>query len=180
MTDKLFVKPAKLVRDSFRLARLIYDSGFRPDVLLALWRGGTPVGAVVHEFLLYHGIQTYHTAVKAESYHGIGLRTTPVFERLDLIARQVRKNANVLIVDDIFDSGTTLSCLKTALAPRTHSIRTATLYCKNAPDRKCPPPDYHLIQTDAWVVFPHELVGLSPAEIKAKDPALLKILNPTP
>jgi hypoxanthine phosphoribosyltransferase len=59
MVEKEFIRADDLVRESFDLAKRIYDSGFIPDVLLVLWRGGTPVGIVIHEFLLYKGIETY-------------------------------------------------------------------------------------------------------------------------
>jgi len=65
MAEKEYIGADELVRDSFELAARIYASGYRPDVILVLWRGGTPVGIVVHEFLLYKGVETYHTAVKA-------------------------------------------------------------------------------------------------------------------
>ena len=74
MSEKEFISPTDLIRDSFALAKQIYDSGYRPDVLLVLWRGGTPVGVVVHEYLLFKNIRTYHTAVKATSYSGIDRR----------------------------------------------------------------------------------------------------------
>jgi hypoxanthine phosphoribosyltransferase len=42
VTAKEYISANEFVRDAFTLARDIYESGYRPDVLLVLWRGGTP------------------------------------------------------------------------------------------------------------------------------------------
>ncbi len=38
-------------------------------------------------------------------------------------------------------------------------------------------PDFYLHETDAWLVFPHELVGLTPAEIKQGKPEMAEVLD---
>lgn len=47
MTGKIFLSSNELTKDSFRLAKKIYDSGWHPEVIVGLWRGGTPVGIAV-------------------------------------------------------------------------------------------------------------------------------------
>ncbi len=168
MSEKEFISGNQLVRDSFVLARQIYDSGYVPDVLVVLWRGGTPVGMAVHEFLLYKGINTYHAAVKVTSYEGIEKRQAPVVEHMDSVLAEVPESANVLVVDDIFDSGCTVRHVVDLLKARSLNIRIATLYYKpgnNLTDLK---PDFFLEETDRWIVFPHELIDLSPEEIRQK------------
>jgi hypoxanthine phosphoribosyltransferase len=177
MSDKEYVSANELVRDSFLLARRVYDSGFRPDVILVLWRGGTPVGIVVHEFLLYLGIETYHTVVKAESYTGIGQRREPRVENLDRVLDRLSEASRVLVVDDIFDSGRTLEHVCGALRERTTHIRIATLYLHRGHNETTRQPDYFQRETDRWIVFPHELGGLTPDEIRRKDPFLADLLN---
>ena len=49
MDEKIYLDSNGLTRDSFALARKIFDSGFRPDVIIGLWRGGTPVAVAVQE-----------------------------------------------------------------------------------------------------------------------------------
>src|SRR6185437_7077495 len=58
MTEKVFVSAESLLRDSMELATRIVRSGFRPTFLVALWRGGAPIGITVQEVLEYHGIHT--------------------------------------------------------------------------------------------------------------------------
>ena len=176
MPAKEFVQANDLVRDAFRLAKRIYDSNFRPDVLVVLWRGGTPVGMVVHEFLLFKGIQTYHTAVKAESYVGIGQRIEPRVENLEPVLAVLKPDSRVLVIDDIFDSGCTLKRVCDLLRARTSQIRTATLYYKDGNRQVDLEPDFYLRKTDRWIVFPHELMDLTPQEIRQKDAAVAQLL----
>jgi hypoxanthine phosphoribosyltransferase len=78
MESKVYLDAQTYLRDGWRLARQILDSGWRPDVLLALWRGGAAVGAAVHEFLKVKGLSLRHMPVKCASYTGIGQSQTEV------------------------------------------------------------------------------------------------------
>jgi uncharacterized protein len=166
---KEFIRADDLVRDSFTLAKQIYDSAYCPEVLVVLWRGGTPVGIVVHEFLLYKGIETEHMVVKARSYDGIGKRTEPQVDGADAMLHAVKENSRVLIVDDIFDTGFTLKRVRDLLGEKTRHVKTATLYCKTAHGRTQTMPDFYVRRTANWIVFPHELMDLSLDEIRMKD-----------
>jgi len=177
MSDKDFIQPADSVRDSFALAKQIYDSGFSPDFLLVLWRGGTPVGIAIHEFLHYKGIDTYHTVIKAESYTAIGERMEPQIEHIDRILNLLSESSRVLIVDDIFDSGNTMRKVVDLLNQKTQNIKIATLYYKKEANQTDLIPDFYQRETSRWIVFPHELVGLSPDEIRAKDSFVADLLS---
>jgi uncharacterized protein len=166
--DKLFVSADALVHDAFTLARLVVASGFRPAVLLALWRGGAPVGIVVHEFLRYKGIETYHAAVKIESYAGIDRRTEPKIEQLDGVLEQIPAEARVLLIDDIFDTGCTVRAVLERLAVKTRNVKIATVFLKDGRNLTDLQPDFVLHRTSRWVVFPHELMDLTDDEIRAK------------
>ena len=180
MVQKRFVTANQVVRDSFMLARMILDSGFRPDVLLVLWRGGTPVGIAVHEFLHYQGIHTWHTAIKAESYTGIGKRREPVINDLSPVLANVKRNSRVLVVDDIFDTGCTVKKVKDCLMAKTCHVRIATLYYKKSHNLTDLGPDYFVRETSEWIVFPHELMGLTKPEILLKDRFLHRLLSRRP
>ena len=47
-------------------------------------------------------------------------------------------------------------------------------HAKNKTKRK---PDYYLHETDKWLVFPHELEGLSMQEIKDNKPEVSKLID---
>lgn len=174
--DKTFLRADDMIRDSFLLARKIVDSGFIPTVLAGLWRGGTPIGITIHEFLAYKGVTTWHTAFKATSYVGIANRADTVIEAMEPLLANVTGNSRVLIVDDIFDSGKTLEKVVDVLRPRVDDLRIATLYYKPSASKVSLVPDYYLHKTDRWIVFPHELAGLTMDEIRAKDSVIADLL----
>ena len=177
MDDKVYLDSNGVTRDSFALARKIYDSGFRPDVVIALWRGGTPVGIAVHEFLHYKGIECYHTAVKTCAYTGIGQCREPVSENMDYVLDRIGPGTKVLVVDDIFDSGATIRAVRARLGGTQAEVRVATPYFKPRRNTAGFGPDFYLREVDAWLVFPHELLGLTPEEIRRKDPEIHALLG---
>jgi hypoxanthine phosphoribosyltransferase len=165
---KVFVSGNDLVADSFALAKKVLASGYDPEVLVCMWRGGTPVGIVVHEFLLYKGIETDHIAIKASSYFGIEEREDVLIEHMESFVYSMGEDSRTLVVDDIFDTGHTMKKVCEALKRRTKNVKTATLYYKPGKSEDGEGPDFYLHETQDWVVFPHELVGLSSEEIMQK------------
>ena len=65
-----YINEESLLNDSFRLAVNIYKSGFKPDFIVAIWRGGATVGIYVQECLQALGLQTDHIAIRT-SYQGM-------------------------------------------------------------------------------------------------------------
>ena len=45
--DKLFIKSEDLLKDSFQLAWNVYKSGYAPNYIIGVWRGGAPIGIAV-------------------------------------------------------------------------------------------------------------------------------------
>jgi len=76
--DKVFITASELLQDSFRLAAQIHRSGFRPDFIIGIWRGGTPVGIAIQEYFEYFGVRPDHIAVRTSAYVGIGERTKTI------------------------------------------------------------------------------------------------------
>ena len=74
MAEKRFITAQELLEDSFRLGRLVLQSGFRPDFIVGVWRGGTPVGVAVQELLEHSGVSSDHIAIRTSSYEGIEQR----------------------------------------------------------------------------------------------------------
>ena len=48
---KTYITADELLLDSFRLGVQIHNSGFKPDFIVGVWRGGTPVGIAIQEIL---------------------------------------------------------------------------------------------------------------------------------
>lgn len=178
MTSKIYISANDYLRDSFRLARLILDSGWQPDDLIALWRGGAPVGVSVHEFLYYHGLRPRHRVLKCQSYTGIQSRQHDVaFENADDIFNSIIPGSRVLVIDDVFDTGNTARAVFDRLLPSKAEVRLATVYWKPTQNQTTHKPDFYVRETEEWIVFPHELDGLTPEEVKLKDPAIYSLLT---
>jgi hypoxanthine phosphoribosyltransferase len=182
--DKLFISADSLLRDSMELARLIVRSGFRPTFLVAMWRGGAPIGIAVQEVLEYHAIHADHIAIRTSSYVGIGQQAKTVrVHALDYLVSQLTAEEQLLLVDDVFDSGRSLDAVMVELTRRCRrnlpeKIRIATVYYKPARNRSKLVPDYYVHATDQWLVFPHEIQGLSRDEILATKPVGPNFFDP--
>jgi len=174
--DKVFISADSLLRDSMELARLIVRSGFRPTYLVAMWRGGAPIGIAVQEVLEYHEIHCDHIAIRTSSYTGIGDQAKTVrVHAIDYLVSRLSAEDELLLVDDVFDSGRSLDAVMSTLQRRCRrnlpeKIRIATVYYKPARNKSTLVPDYYVQATDSWLVFPHEIQGLTREEILAHKP----------
>ena len=174
--DKLFISANSLLRDSIELARLIVCSGFRPTFLAAMWRGGAPIGIAVQEVLEYHSIHTDHIAIRTSSYTGIDHQSKTVrVHALDYLVSRISAEDQLLLIDDVFDSGRSLEAVIAELKRRCkrnlpEKPRIATVYYKPKRNRTALVPDYYVRDTDRWLVFPHEIQGLTREEILEHKP----------
>ena len=174
--EKIFISPDKLLRDSLELARRVVASGMRPTFLVAIWRGGAPIGITVQEVLEYHSIHADHIAIRTSSYSGIDERQKTVrVHATDYLVSRLSAEDELLIVDDVFDSGHSLEAVIDDLTRRCRrnlpeKIRIATVYYKPERRRTALMPDFFVHETSHSLVFPHELQGLTREEILAHKP----------
>jgi uncharacterized protein len=181
--DKVFISADSLLRDSIELGRRIVRSGFRPTFLVAMWRGGAPIGIAVQEVLEYHRIHADHIAIRTSSYTGIDQAKTVRVHALDYLVSRLSAEDEMLLVDDVFDSGHSLEAVIAELKRRCRrnlpeKLRIATVYYKPARNRSTLVPDYYIRETDRWLVFPHEIQGLSRAEILQHKPVGENFFDP--
>lgn len=177
MTAKKYISAQQLLDDSFQLAIQIFESGYRPDFIVGIWRGGSPVGIAVQEMLSYLGLETDHIAIRTSYYTGIDRRDKQVrVHGLHYIVKIVNAEDSLLIVDDVYDTGRSIEQvildLQADCRRNTPEIKIATPYFKPRKNRTERRPDYFLHETDDWLVFPHELRGLSFSEIIASKPGM--------
>jgi uncharacterized protein len=182
--EKVFISADELLRDSMELARRVVVSGMRPTFLVAVWRGGTPVGITVQEVLAYYSIHADHIAIRTSSYAGIDLEHKTVrVHATDYLVSRLEADDELLIVDDVFDSGRSLEAVIEKLQRRCRrnlpeKIRIATVYYKPKRRRGALLPDYFVHETDHWLVFPHEIQGLTREEILAHKPVGANFFDP--
>lgn len=184
--DKIYISANELLADSFRLGWQVIDSGFAPTHVVGIWRGGAPVGIAVQELLEYHGQPCDHIAIRTSSYVGIDSPTAQVrVFALGHLIDTVNPGDRLLVIDDVFDSGRSIDALLRELRQRCRhntprDIRIATVWWKPARNRTALKPDFWVHQTDAWLVFPHEINGLTTAEIRRHKPDAGAILRTVP
>ncbi|MGH7910435.1 MAG: phosphoribosyltransferase [Candidatus Dormibacteraceae bacterium] len=129
------------------LATQVAEDGYRPDIVLAVARGGLmPAGAVA--YLL--GVKNVFT-MNVEFYTGVDQRLPmpvmlpPVLDTVDI------KGAKVLVVDDIADTGRTLELVQDFCRDHVEDVRCAVLYAKPGSLVTC---RYVWRSADSWITFP--------------------------
>jgi hypoxanthine phosphoribosyltransferase len=141
------------------LARSVKASGFRPDLVVAIGRGGFVPARTVCDLLLTEGL----TSIKVEHYGLSAQRMNEVVIRYPLAVDV--KGQRLLIIDDVTDTGDTLKtavdyvqCLQPA------ELRTGVLQHKTTSSFL---PDYfaEMVREWRWIIYPwaaHEdLVGFT-------------------
>lgn len=181
-----FVTADDLLLDSFRLAVQIHESGFRPDFLVGLWRGGSAVGIAVQEGLEHFGVSTDHIAVRT-SYRGFA-DYTAMIERaetirvhgLEYLLENLSREHSLLIVDDVYSTGSSVRAVTEQLRAKTrrnmpHDVRVATVWYRPS-ERTVRAPDFRVRESQDWLVLPYELSGLSMEEVAERKPEIAPIL----
>ena len=183
MSEKIYLDAQQLLEDSFQLAAKVFNSGFRPTFIVAIWRGGAPMGIAVQELLAHRGIETDHIAIRTASYHSIDQQASEVqVFNMSYLVKKMSATDSLLIVDDVYDTGRSIDAvidrLKVLLRRNFPSdVRIAVPYYKPTRNQTNRVPDYFLHETEQWLKFPHSLEGLSAEEVKQHRPELYDILQ---
>jgi len=180
--QKIYITAQDLLESSFKLAHEIYEDGFRPQFIVGIWRGGTPIGIAVQEYFEYKGVSTDHISVRTSSYYGINQQSKKIrVHGLHYLIENANSGDGLLIVDDVFDSGRSVDALikdikKQSRLNTPSDIRVACTWYKPSMGAVDIKPDYYTHKSDDWLVFPHELNGLTKEEIAEGKTDLKNIL----
>jgi hypoxanthine phosphoribosyltransferase len=129
------------------LAREVADSGYRPDIVLAVARGGLLPAAAIAYALDVKNVFT----MNVEFYTGVEQRLDfpvmlpPLLDAVDIAG------ARVLVADDVADTGATLRLVTDFCAEHVADARCAVLYEKPRSVVKC---QYVWRRTERWIDFP--------------------------
>ena len=180
--DKTVLSAQDLLEDSIELGIKVLESGFKPTMIIAIWRGGTPVGMALQETLTYCGVESDHIAIRTSSYIGVDERGQVAVHGLNYIIKKICHDDRVLIVDDVFDTGNTIVAVIKELTRRARGntpedIRVAVPWFKPSRNETDITPDYYLYETAEWLVFPHELDALTPEELRECRPEIAAIVQ---
>jgi hypoxanthine phosphoribosyltransferase len=132
----------------FSQAEKIRQSGFKPDVIVGITRGGWIPARVLSDLLEIPDLAT----IGVEFYLGVAeTRNAPVLTQRVSAGVEGKK---ALLVDDVADTGKSLQLAKEHILQQgATEVRIATVYRKPFSIIK---PDYYEKETRRWVVFPWE------------------------
>ena len=141
-----------------KLAINIFDSGFKPDLLIGIMRGGAPIIDVLSRVF-----KTKCAYLAVESYSGENIEDQQgelIFSR-ELSSTVQNMSGNILLCDDLSDTGVTLTrsieWLKNykQLKNKIKLIKTAVLWKKADSTFE---PDYcaQRLNDNPWIVQPFE------------------------
>lgn len=135
-------------RLSEKLADQIAESGFRPDIIVAVSRGGFDPARILSDELNIRSL----ASLQVIYYAGINERNDKPQVKYPLNADI--SGLNVLVVDDVADSGSSLKVVKEyidSLGPR--EVRMATLHHKPWSSFE---PDFFAESVNKWIIYPWE------------------------
>ncbi|RBY92345.1 phosphoribosyltransferase [Blastococcus sp. TBT05-19] len=134
-------------RAARELAEQVDADGFEPDLVLCIARGGLFLGGALGYALDVKNL----FVMNVEFYTGVDQRLDlpvvlpPTLDVVDLTGAQV------LVADDVADTGKTLELVRNFCAGYVADVRTAVVYEKPGSLVQC---DYVWRRTDRWIDFP--------------------------
>ena len=172
---KKYITSQKLLNDSFSLAKNIAESAYKPTFILGLWRGGAPIAIAVHEVLEFCKIPCNHYSLRISSYSGIENQAPSIkIFGLNDFKSLIKPQDNLLIVDDVHDTGLSMQTLLDEINSITtvKSTKIAVLYYKPNKSKVDFEPDFYIEKESDWLVFPHEICGLNKNELLNDKPEI--------
>ncbi len=129
------------------LASDVVSAGFDVDIVVAVARGGLLLAGAVA-----YALGTKNCgSINVEFYTDVDERLPEPVLHPPLLDAPALSGKNVLLVDDVSDSGRTLAMVVDLLQEHGATVRTLTLYSK---PRTVLVPDHVWRDTDKWITFP--------------------------
>ncbi len=198
MQKKEFLDPVVVRDNTIFLANQMIDSGYFPDIIYVLLRGGAYMGNIISEFysLKAPNHKFRYAGIVTRSYIGLNQVSKVHIDGFTLNPEGLPKETQILIVDDIFDSGRSIEAvvqnfqevgipldnIKVAVhdykirkyCTHQHKIHQPTFYCRK-----------HIIESEdkeIWIHYlTHELLALTQEEKQKwyyeKNPSLYSCLD---
>ena len=188
---KVYIPSNKHWQWSYELARRIDLSGWQPDIVIGLYRGGVFSSIIIEDYLRSKGKGALNFPLVCKSYDEntaeskpleciVKLTTDNEKDILNLF-KEKKRRLNVLILDNICDTGKTLEAVikklneyamkvtvGASLSPEdgilSFKFRTACLVWKPEVSHESPTWWIKESSQDEWIVFSHEFCGINVTE----------------
>ena len=149
-TDYVFLTYEKIFDLTYQLCEKIKNSGFSPDCLLGISRGGLSVVRTLADFFGIYDVHVvrivYYKDIKSTQKKPILIQD---FDEKDF------KDKKILIVDDVSDTGGSLDLTVNLMKKKgIKNFKIATLLLKPWSILK---PDYFIEETKKWIIYPWEI-----------------------
>jgi hypoxanthine phosphoribosyltransferase len=110
MAKKLLISPEQYYLNCFKLAKAVVDSGYRPNVVYDILRGGATVGNVMYEVFSSIGWEIKLAAVLTQSYYGTEQNKEKIVKiaGYTLPPDEIYEGSKILLIEDLCDSGRSL------------------------------------------------------------------------
>jgi len=138
----------KLYWQIVRLAEKVEKSGYKPDIIVGIARGGWVVARIMSDLLDNPNV----ASIRVEFYRSVAeTKEKPTITQP--VSTDVR-GKRVLLVDDVADTGESILCALEHLKEKgAKEVKVAVVHKK--PWSKFEP-DYYVELVDAWIIYPHE------------------------
>ena len=123
------------------------ESEYKPDAVLGILRGGKYPAMFVSK---YFGVPEFD--IRVSSYSGMNQGNIVVHGK---IPDEIKKYRNVIVIDDLVDSGRTIKEVKNLLEKYPSvNFKVATIFMKPTTSEM---PDFYVEVDNKWIVFPYEV-----------------------
>jgi hypoxanthine phosphoribosyltransferase len=133
---------------TLRLSEIIVESGFAPEIIIGIARGGWIPARILSDVLFTNEMMN----VRIEYYSDVGIH-----EDEPIITQPVTGSMSekcVLIVDEVADTGDSLHyAVEHVKGLGAKEVRSAVIHLK--PTSRVVP-DYYMVKTEKWTVYPWE------------------------
>jgi hypoxanthine phosphoribosyltransferase len=133
---------------TLQLSERIVTSGFTPDVIVGIARGGWIPARILSDVLYANTLQN----IRIEYYTDVGAKGKE--PRITQPLTGSMKKKKMLLVDEVADTGDTLKhAIEHVEELGVEEVRSAVLHYKPTSIIK---PDYFMVETISWTVYPWE------------------------
>lgn len=151
-------------------ANRIDELDIKFDFIVALSRGGLIPGRIFSDLLEIRDV----IVLDVKYYLGIGLKSDK--PRITELVRNTITSRNILVVDDVVDSGESIKAAFEYL--KTFNPKTMKIFTLHVKPQRIINPDIYIKETTAWIIYPWELLECF-KELEEKGFNIPQIANET-